>query len=70
MTSQILEKPILVQNSGYRSAMWKLEASSAHTLKMDFAVKKRIRGHYKYLNVVIIHFVCLNTCVEGIFKVD
>ena len=46
MTSQIVEKPILVQNSGYRSAMWKLEASSAHTLKMDFAVKKRIRGHY------------------------
>lgn len=59
---------VLVWYSADTSVMWKPEASSLHTMRMDFTVRQettcvprlKLGGNKKNL--------CLNTCVEGLFN--
>lgn len=43
MTSQVVSKPVLVQYLKYSNAMWKHEASSTQTQRMDFTKTSCVR---------------------------
>lgn len=65
----------MVQYSACTRRMWKLEAPSALTPRMDFTLKcaavHLVKWHFGIIILVFIMtsiFVCINICVKGLFN--